>query len=56
MMAAFSQVTYEKKLKDLSATLQSIQGLSQWLVRHRSHAKVVVNVWFKALYKGCYNL
>ena len=31
----FSVAAVEKKLKDLNTTIQSIQGVSQWLIHYR---------------------
>lgn len=42
----------EKKLKDLNTTIQSIQGVSQWLIHYRKHAKTVVGVWYKEQHRG----
>ena len=50
----FSPSTLEKKLRELNTTLQSIQGVSQWLVHYRKHAKAVTNVWYKELHKGAH--
>ena len=46
--------TLEKKLKDLSVTVHSIQGISQWVIHHRKHAKAVVAHWYKELQSGEY--
>lgn len=48
----FSVPSLEKKLKELNTTLQSIQGLSQWAIHHRKHAKTIISVWYKELQKG----
>ena len=48
----FSVAAVEKKLKDLNTTIQSIQGVSQWLIHYRKHAKTVVSVWYKEQHKG----
>lgn len=48
----FSTSSLEKKLKDLNGTLQSIQGMAQWLIHHRKNAKTVVSLWYKELQKG----
>ena len=56
-MASSSRFTPEaldSKLKDLNATLQSIQGVSQWLMNHAKYAKTIVGVWFREMQKGCY--
>lgn len=42
----------EKKLKDLSVTVHSIQSISQWVIHHRKHAKTVVAQWYKELQSG----
>ncbi|KAL5467428.1 hypothetical protein EMCRGX_G031649, partial [Ephydatia muelleri] len=47
--------TLEKKLKDLSVTVHSIQGISQWVIHHRKHAKTVVGHWYKELQSGSSN-
>ena len=51
-MTSFSASTLEKKLSDLSNTQQSIQTISLWLIHHRKHAKIAVQVWYKQLQKG----
>ena len=48
----FSVPGLEKRLKELNTTLKSIQGLSQWAIHNRKHAKTVVSVWYKDLQKG----
>ena len=48
----FSVAAVEKKLKDLNTSIQSIQGVSQWLVHYRKNAKTVVSVWYKEQHKG----
>ncbi len=50
--SSFSAAALEKKLKDLNSSLQSIQGVSQWLVHYRRNAKTIVSVWYKELQKG----
>jgi regulator of Ty1 transposition protein 103 len=49
---SFSSSVLEKKLAELSNSQQSIQTLSLWLIHHRKHAKIVVDVWLKQLIKG----
>ena len=51
----FSVAAVEKKLKDLNTTIQSIQGVSQWLIHHRKQAKTVISVWYKEQHKGIYH-
>ena len=48
----FSIPHLEKRLQELNTTLQSIQGVSQWLIHHRKHAKTAVSVWYKEVQKG----
>ena len=48
----FSVAAVEKKLKDLNTTIQSIQGVSQWLIHYRKYAKTVISVWYKEMHKG----
>ena len=48
----FSVAAVEKKLKDLNSTIQSIQGVSQWLIHYRKYAKTVVSTWYKEQHKG----
>ncbi|XP_064398184.1 regulation of nuclear pre-mRNA domain-containing protein 1B-like [Halichondria panicea] len=50
--SSFSAAALEKKLKDLNSSLQSIQGVSQWLIHYRRNAKTIVNVWYKELQKA----
>ncbi len=51
-LSSFSAAALEKKLKDLNSSLQSIQGVSQWLVHYRRNAKTIISVWYKELQKG----
>ena len=48
----FSQQTLERKLQNLTSSLQSIQAVAQWAIHYRRHAKTVVSVWYKELQKG----
>ena len=49
---SWSTTTLEMKLRDLNATMQSIQSVSQWLIHHRKHARTVVGIWFREMQKG----
>ncbi|CAG10000.1 unnamed protein product [Tetraodon nigroviridis] len=51
-MSAFSEAALEKKLSELSNSQQSVQTLSLWLIHHRKHSKIIVNVWFNELKKA----
>ena len=42
---AFAADTVGKKLRGLSASQNSIQTLSLWLIHHRKHADVAVALW-----------
>ena len=48
----FTVSAVEKKLKDLNTSIQSIQGVSQWLIHYRKYAKTIIGVWYKELHKG----
>ena len=50
----FTPEALDSKLRDLNSTLQSIQGVSQWLMNHKKYAKTIVGVWFREMQKGCY--
>lgn len=50
----FSPASLDKKLKDLTSSLQSIQATSQWLIHHRKHAKIAIKIWYKEMQKGNY--
>jgi len=51
-MALFSENIFVKKLLDLNNSQQSIQTLSLWLIHHRRHSKIIVDVWIKQLREG----
>ena len=42
----------ELKLRDLNASMQSIQSVSKWLIHNRKYAKTTVGVWFREMQKG----
>ena len=48
----FSQQALERKLQNLSSTLQNIQIMAQWSIHYRKHAKTITTVWYKELQKG----
>lgn len=48
----FTSSTLDSKLKDLNSTMQSIQGVSQWLISHKKHAKTIVGIWYRDVQKG----
>ena len=51
----FTSASLESKLRDLNSTMQSIQGVSQWLLTHKKYAKTIVGVWFREMQKGMYS-
>lgn len=51
-MSGFTNAALEKKLAELNSSQQSIQTLSLWLIHHRKHHKLIVQVWFKELKKA----
>lgn len=51
----FTSSVLDSKLKDLNSTMQSIQGVSQWLTGHKKHAKTIVGIWYREVQKGMYN-
>uniref|UniRef100_UPI00358F4A0C regulation of nuclear pre-mRNA domain-containing protein 1B-like n=1 Tax=Myxine glutinosa TaxID=7769 RepID=UPI00358F4A0C len=52
VMASFSESALEKKLGELSNSQQSVQTLSLWLIHHRKHSRLVVQVWHRELKKA----
>ena len=48
----FTPGSLDSKLRDLNSTMQSIQGVSQWLITHKKYAKTIVGVWFREMQKG----
>ena len=48
----FSQQALDRKLSNLTSTLQSIQALAQWAIHYRKHSKTIVSVWYKEMQKG----
>jgi regulator of Ty1 transposition protein 103 len=51
-MSGFTSEALEKKLAHLENSQQSIQTLSLWLIHHRKHHKIIVDVWSKELRKA----
>ena len=51
-MSNFSTSSLVKKLRDLTTSQQSVQGLSNWMIHHRKHAKVALEVWQREFTKG----
>lgn len=51
-MSSFSTSSLVKKLRDLTTSQQSVQSLSNWLIHHRKHAKVALEVWQREFTKG----
>ena len=49
---SFSASGLELKLRDLNASMQSIQSVSKWLIHNRKYAKTIVGVWFREMQKG----
>lgn len=45
----FNTLTFEKKLMQLKDTQESIQGLSSWCLKQRSHHKKIVASWLNVL-------
>ncbi|UYV76128.1 RPRD1A [Cordylochernes scorpioides] len=52
MSAGFSESALEKKLDELNNSQHCIQTLSLWLIHHRKHHKIVIQVWLKELKKA----
>ena len=48
----FSSSSLDHKLRDLTNSQHSIEGLSLWVVKHRKHAKTAVEIWLKELCKA----
>ena len=46
----------EKKLRSLTNTQDSIQGLSLWIIHHKAHHEKIVELWFKAMKKGLFDI
>lgn len=51
-MSSFSNSHFDKKIKMLTMSQQSIQTLSLWCIHHRKHAKSIVQTWYKDLQKA----
>lgn len=45
----FNTLVFEKKLAQLKDTQESIQGLSSWCLKQRSHHKKIVSSWLNVL-------
>lgn len=52
---SFSESSLLKKFTELNNTQQSVQTLSLWLIHHRKHAKLIINLWLKELKKETAN-
>ena len=48
----FSSSALDHRLKDLTNSQHSIEGLSLWVVKHRKHARTAVEIWLKELCKA----
>ncbi len=52
----FTPALLDNKLKELTSSMHSIQGTSQWLIRNRKQAKLIVKVWYREMQKGEFKL
>ena len=51
-MSSFSVATLQEKLSRLSASQESIETLSLWIIHHKTFAKTSVAVWADSFGKG----
>eukprot|EP00128_Syssomonas_multiformis_P010949 Colp12_sorted_trinity150504_noHs@15131 len=51
-MTSYSRESLEQKLKTLSASQESIQTLSLWVIHHKKYAKESADVWRKEVMKA----
>lgn len=51
-MSSFSVATLQEKLSRLSASQESIETLSLWIIHHKAFAKTSVAVWVDSFTNG----
>jgi regulator of Ty1 transposition protein 103 len=51
-MSSFSVATLQEKLSRLSASQESIETLSLWIIHHKAFAKTSVTVWADSFTNG----
>ena len=51
-MSFFSVQALQEKLNRLTLSQDSIETLSLWIIHHKTHAKVSVEVWLDDVKKG----
>ncbi len=51
-MSSFTVQALEEKLSRLSASQDSIETLSLWIIHHKAHATLSVTVWLDKLENG----
>ena len=52
VMSSFSVATLQEKLSRLSASQESIETLSLWIIHHKAFAQTSVTVWADSFTKG----
>jgi len=51
-MSAFTAQAFSEKLSRLTLSQESIETLSLWIIHHKVHAKLAVDVWLQEVEKG----
>ena len=51
-MSSFSEHVLQEKLSRLSASQDSIETLSSWIIHHRTHASISVTKWLQNVHQG----
>ncbi|GFS14995.1 regulation of nuclear pre-mRNA domain-containing protein 2 [Elysia marginata] len=51
MAAVLNEESVEKKLKTVNNTQDSIQGMSLWIIHHKTHHERICQLWMKVLKK-----
>lgn len=54
-MSSFSVATLQEKLSRLSASQESIETLSLWIIHHKAFSKTSVAVWADSFTNGEYD-
>jgi len=51
-MSAFTSQGFLEKLSRLTLSQESIETFSLWIIHHKAHAKLAVDLWLQEVKKG----
>ncbi|CAG2163779.1 unnamed protein product, partial [Oppiella nova] len=49
---SLNEISLEKKLAVVTNSQDSIQGLSLWILHHKTHYKRIIHIWFNCFHKA----